>query len=156
MPSPCLRFTAAVFLTALAFATIGCGSSTSSGGTNPPGGGGGGGTQSGPPSINEYLYSGGYPFIDQYQLNTTTGIPTTPAQMNIKGVESMVATNPAKFLYVAQWSNSNASGLAFNVFSIKSDGILSLVAGSPFVAPFTPLSGAMAKSLAITPDNLTV
>jgi 6-phosphogluconolactonase (cycloisomerase 2 family) len=123
----------------------------SSGGTTP-----GGGTPQGPPSINEYLYSGGYPFIDQYQLNTTTGIPTTPVQMNIKGVESMVATNPAKFLYVAQWSNSNASGLAFNVFSIKSDGTLALVDGSPFVAPFAPLSGAMATSLAITPDNSAI
>ncbi|UWZ82470.1 lactonase family protein [Occallatibacter riparius] len=145
-----LRFAGSLsVVSALVLCTVGCGSTSP--GTKTGGSGGGGNPP--PTYVTEYLYAGGYPFIDQYKLSTSTGIPNAPVQMNVKGAPNMAATVPTKFLFAAQNGGHNAAGPAFNAFSINSDGTLTLVAGSPFVLPDPELAGMDPGFMALTPDN---
>ncbi len=110
------------------------------GGGQGSGGGGGGST----PSVKEFLYIGGFPYIDIFQVNTGNGIPAAVQSMNIGGALRMAATHPTKFLYASVWN-----GNAIQAFSISPDGALNPVRGSPF----TPPGSGTLLNLALSPDN---
>ncbi|MFP5235943.1 MAG: lactonase family protein [Acidobacteriota bacterium] len=124
----------------------------SGGSPNPPGGGGNPSPAPGaPPQTAEYLYVGAYPYIDTFQMNTTTGIPGAAAQLQTHGAESIVVTNPAQFLYASEWQNSTS----INAFSIGAGGALTILSGSPYTLPAQNLNSGIA-AMALTPDNSTL
>ncbi len=132
-------------LGSIGFLVAGCGSSMTapggSGGSKPPGGGN---------SIKEYLYVGGYPYLDIFQVQTSSGVPSSVQNINVAGAASMAATRPTKFLYTSTWNAGSILGI--NAFSIASNGTLTALKGSPFPLPVSGTLAAVAD-IALSPDN---
>ncbi len=136
-----------LLLAAVAFCSGGCAGTATTSTNKPSTGGPGGGAPGAPTAVNEYLYVGGYPFIDACQVNTGSGVPDAPHQVLVGGAIRMTATNPAKFLYAGNWQG------AINAFSIGTGGVLTLVNGSPFALPVAQSSTSGINGLALTADD---
>ncbi len=138
---PHLKSTA--LLVGLALTLSGCGGSRSSSGGNTP-----------PPQASEFLYAQGSLDIRSFTIDSNSGKLTqlqtiTSTSKTATNVTGIVATSSANHLYAIDPTDNGVGA-----YSVATDGMLSVVSGSPFQLPSNISPGSLSISgLAVTPSG---
>jgi 6-phosphogluconolactonase (cycloisomerase 2 family) len=145
MASLWLRYLSALGLgVGTAFSLSGCGGASNGGSLPNP-----------TPQASEILYAQGAADVQAFKIDLASGKPAwfqTTAQTNSTFTQKsgIVATSPAKFLYVV-----DSLDTSLDAFSINADGSLANVSGSPFSPDASYFSNSI-QGLAITPTSSSI